>query len=89
MNRRSRRRYAAELRALAAAGMTLSEVGRCQDGWTCDCTACRLIRAGVCMKCAALLAAQILEAKAGDTVKASFCSQACCEGIERWATSSG
>jgi hypothetical protein len=83
MNRRDRRKYAAELRALAAAGVELSAVGRCQGGWTCDCTACGLLRAGVCLKCAALLTAQILESKAGDTVSASFCSEACREGAER------
>jgi hypothetical protein len=82
MNRRDRRRYAAELRALAATGMELADVGRCESGWTCDCTACRLVRAGVCFRCAALLTAQILERKAGDTFNASLCSPSCREGAE-------
>jgi hypothetical protein len=85
VNRRERRRYAAELQALAAAGVTVGEVGKCEGAWICDCTACQLLRAGVCMKCAALLTAQILESKAGDTVNASFCSDACREGVERWS----
>jgi hypothetical protein len=69
--------------------MTVSEVERCPGGWTCNCTACRLLRAGVCFNCAALLTAQILESDAGDTIDASFCSEACREGMERWATSGG
>jgi hypothetical protein len=84
MNRKERRKYAAELRALAATGMEFSEVGQCESGWTCDCTACRLLRAGVCFKCAALLTAQILESKAGDTFNASLCSPSCREGAERY-----
>lgn len=84
MNRKERRKYAADLRALAATGMEFSEVGQCAEGWTCDCTACGLVRAGVCLRCAALLTAQILESKAGDTVNASPCSEACREGVERY-----
>ena len=83
MNRKERRKYAAELRALAATGMEFSEVGQCAEGWTCDCTACGLVRTGVCLRCAALLTAQILESKAGNTVNASLCSAACREGAER------
>jgi len=85
MNRRERRRYAAELRGLARSGLQVSEVGHPDEGWTCDCTACRLMRAGVCMKCASLITAEILEHRAGDTINVSLCSGACREGAERWA----
>jgi hypothetical protein len=83
MNRRERRRYAAELRALARSGVKQSEL-HCDDGWTCDCTGCRLIRCGMCLQCAAAVTALIVESKEGDTIRASLCSGACREGMERY-----
>jgi len=84
MNRSERRRHAAELRAVARSHLKLADLGRLEGGATCDCTCCRLIRAGVCLQCAALLTAQIIESKAGDTVNAALCSAACREGAERF-----
>jgi len=85
MNRLERRRYAAELRALARSRLEVSEVGHLKEGWGCDCTCCRLIRAGACMQCAALITAEILErGKPGTTLNVSVCSGACREGVERY-----
>ena len=84
MNRHERRRYEAELRAVAHSGFKLSEIDRLAGGWTCNCTACRLIRSGVCLQCASLMTAQILRSRAGATINVSLCSDACREGVERY-----
>jgi hypothetical protein len=84
MNRLERRRYAAELRALAHSSLEVSEVGHLEEGWDCDCTGCQLMRAGVCMQCAALITAQILERGKPGTINVSVCSGACREGVERY-----
>jgi hypothetical protein len=84
MNGHGRRRYAAELRALARSGLEVSEISHLEEGWDCDCTACRLMRAGVCMTCASLITAQILERGRPGTINVSVCSGACREGVERY-----
>lgn len=83
MNRTERRRYAADLRALARSGVQIGDLGPLED-WTCDCTGCRVIRAGVCLQCAARVTALILEGKEGETVNVSLCSPACREAMERF-----
>ena len=83
MNRGERQRYAADLRRLAATGVRLSDVGPVEGTWTCDCTACRLARAGVCMTCAATITAQVIEGGPG-AIRVKPCSPACREGVERW-----
>ena len=84
MNRRERKRYAAELRMLARSGLQASEIPRLKE-WTCDCTGCGLLRAGVCTSCSWLIHAQILErGKPGVTIHTSVCSGACREGVERY-----
>jgi len=48
---------------------------------SCDCTGCRMLRAGVCINCAEKVAALILESGLEElTVKP--CSGACREAIE-------
>jgi len=92
MNRKERRRaaaYAAKLRAFAATGTTISDVGHMDYLRTCDCEFCRLIRAGVCMSCAALIHAGQIEATLGKTVEGTVCSPACLEGVERWMAEGG
>jgi hypothetical protein len=44
MNRRERRQFEAELRALARGGVEVSELGRLKEGWTCNCSALRARR---------------------------------------------
>jgi hypothetical protein len=49
-----------------------------------DCTGCRLIRAGLCLQCAALVTAETLHRKPGKTINVSLCSGACAEALERY-----
>jgi hypothetical protein len=84
MTRRKHRRDVAELSALANSDLKLSEVDPLQDGWTCDCTACRLLRSGVCLQCASRMTAQIIQSRVGATISVSLCSDACREGVERY-----
>jgi hypothetical protein len=84
MTRKQRRQYAAQLRALAGSDLNLADLGQLEGGATCDCTGCRLIRAGLCLSCAALVHAQILESRAGDTITPALCSASCREGLERY-----
>jgi len=81
-NRKQRRRRVAGLRALAAPGMTFGEVGYLEGGWDCDCTFCRLVRAGVCLKCAKLVRT-LKHRCARAHIEVSLCSAACRDGLER------
>ena len=84
MNRKERRRYAAQLlRMLARSGTQLSEVSHPRYGWTCDCLACKLLRAGVCMTCSSLITADVIERGKPGKVWTKVCSGACREAVER------
>jgi len=84
LDRKERRRCAAQLRMLARKGTQVSEVGRPRDGWTCDCLACELMRAGACMTCASLITAEVIErGKPGKVLRVRACSGACREAAER------
>jgi hypothetical protein len=85
MNRKERRRYVAQLlRMLARSGTQVSEVGPPRDGWTCRCLGCELLRAGACMPCASLIAADAIErGKPGKASRTKAVHAACREAAER------
>jgi hypothetical protein len=53
----------------------------------CNCTGCRLLRAGVCIRCAAAIAAHIDEHHDTDQIKVDLCSGACQEAVECYVAS--
>ena len=83
MNRKERQRYAAKLEMVAESGVQLSGIVPCTDGWTCDCLCCELIRAGVCLSCAARITAEAIHLQAKE-FKTTVCSGACREAVERY-----
>ena len=84
MNRKERQRYAAKLEMVADSGVQLSGIVPCTDGWTCDCFLCELLRAGVCLSCAARMTAQSLRRPKAKEFKTTVCSGACREAVERY-----
>jgi hypothetical protein len=81
---REERQHIAKLRWIARSPVKLAELGRLEGPATCDCTLCRLIRAGVCLQCAASAFADFLEYGPGSEVTVTPCSPACREGVERY-----
>ena len=53
----------------------------------CNCTGCRLLRAGVCIRCATAILANIDERDETDQIKAALCSGACREAVECYVAS--
>src|SRR5262249_6890813 len=53
----------------------------------CNCTGCRLLRAGVCIRCAAAIAAHIDERDETDPIKVAVCCGACGEAVECYVAS--
>jgi hypothetical protein len=66
---------------LASSGKTLADLDHCPGASTCNCSGCRLIRAGCCLQCAALVCAEIVRGKPGHQVSMPVCSGACQEAI--------
>jgi hypothetical protein len=54
----------------------------------CNCTGCRLLRAGVCIRCAAAIVAHLEERDEPDQIKVTVCSGACREAVECYLASS-
>lgn len=52
----------------------------------CNCTGCRLLRAGVCIRCAAAVAAHIDQPTESDR-QVALCSGACREAVECYVAS--
>jgi hypothetical protein len=57
------------------------------ERFDCNCTGCRLLRAGVCIRCAAAIAAHIDEHHDTDQIKVDLCSGACREAVECYVAS--
>jgi hypothetical protein len=53
----------------------------------CNCTGCRLLRAGVCIRCAVAIAAHLEERDELDQTKVTVCSGACREAVECYVAS--
>ena len=53
----------------------------------CNCTGCRLLRARVCIRCAAAIVAHIDERDETDLIKVTVCSGACREAVECFVAS--
>jgi hypothetical protein len=87
--RRERRQYEAQLRALADSGIELSQIGHVEGSMTCDCTGCQLIRAGMCLSCAARVTAEIIkrdeqiERRGSVNITVELCSGACSEALQQ------
>jgi hypothetical protein len=48
----------------------------------CNCTGCRLLRAGVCIRCAAAIDTHIDKQDQSEQIKVTVCSGACREAVE-------
>jgi len=53
----------------------------------CNCTGCQLLRAGVCIRCAAAIVAHIDEPDKPNQIKVTLCSGACREAVECFVAS--